>query len=332
MNIVILAYTHPQLRHITAYTPKHVAQIQKTVPNAHVSIIEGDAFLKPALSKADILIMSPLDHRDIVAFTEAPRLKWVHITSAGASELAQKLKDSDILLTNSSGVHPIPIAEHVLTFMLMFTRRLHVAYRAQLTQHQWAQEDLTQNLSELYQSTVGIVGLGRIGQRIAHVSKGFGMQVIALAHTKHNPEHPPIDKFYCGQAGFVNLLQESDFVVNCLPLTTETHGFFNSNSFQHMKSSAYFINIGRGKTVVESDLVDFLVRKKIAGAGLDVYEEEPLPASSRLWQMENVILTPHYAGWTPRYVDRVIDIFCSNLAGYVMGTAMPTLVDKHRGY
>ncbi len=331
MNIVIFPYTHPQLKRIAAYMPKHIEQIHSVVPQANIHIINATSS-QDLLPEADVVIIPPSHLGGFVDFTKAPRLKWVHLTSAGASEVAQKLNGTDILLTNSSGVHPIPIAEHVCSYMLMFARRMNVAYTSQLQRRTWVQDGLFEGLGELYQSTVGIVGFGRIGQRIAHIAKAFDMRVVVLTRSPETSNFTCVDVVYCGHDGLKQLLQASDFVVNCLPLTEETNDFFNHDSFRHMKPTAYFINIGRGKTVVESDLIDALARGTIAGAGLDVFEDEPLPETSVLWRLGNVILTPHYAGWTPRYIDRVVDIFCANLKQYLTNGVMPTLVDKSKGY
>ena len=181
---------------------------------------------------------------------------------------------------------------------------------------------------ELNGKTLGIVGYGRIGAQIARLGKGFGMRVAALAHTK-KIEDKNVDISY----RMVDLLlNKSDFVVNALPLTDETQGYFDTSKFKQMKPTAYFVNIGRGKTVIESDLIKALKNKTIAGAGLDVFEEEPTPDSNPLWKLPNVIMTPHISGWTPEYTNRVVNIFCENLKAYLKKRSMPNLVDKSRGY
>jgi D-2-hydroxyacid dehydrogenase (NADP+) len=332
MNIVIFAYNHRYLKPIMRYTSEHVRQIRTILPDAHIDIVDPQTqALDDYLANAEVLIISPLDHSGLIDFTKTPKLRWVHITAAGATDFAKRLQGTDILLTSSSGVHPIPIAEHVLTFMLMFARQFNVSYRAQIEHKKWTQEGIVPHLSELHGATIGIIGFGRIGQHIAKLAKGLDMHVTVLTHLKPATKNPPVDQFYKHEDRN-DLLRQSDFVINCLPLTDETTNFFDKESFQYMKSTAYFINIGRGKTVVESDLIDALQAGTIAGAGLDVFEEEPLPEKSELWTLSNVILTPHYAGWTPRYIDRVTDIFCENLVAYLAGKKMPTLVDKTKGY
>ena len=128
------------------------------------------------------------------------------------------------------------------------------------------------------------------------------------------------------------LVGKSDFVVNCLPGIPSTAGIFDLELLKKFKKSAYIINIGRGTTIVETDLIEALKKGLIAGAGLDVFEVEPLPKSSPLWNLENVIITPHYSGWNPNYTERVVDIFIENLQAYLNGKKLPNLVDKKLGY
>jgi phosphoglycerate dehydrogenase-like enzyme len=156
------------------------------------------------------------------------------------------------------------------------------------------------------------------------------MTVLAMVRDT-SKKYPNVDELVT-EGNIKELLNRSDFVVNAMPLTDNTFHFFNTEKFSHMKSSAYFINIGRGPVTNEKDLIHALNKKVIAGAGLDVFEEEPLPSHSPLWTMENVIITPHSSGSTPEYMNRVIDIFCKNLGAYIHKKEMPNVVDKKRGY
>lgn len=303
------------------YTDKHISEIKSLVPDAKINLVEDKKdTVDTYLPKTDILIYSSFDYPDLVDFKIAKNLKWVHVTSAGSADTAEKLRNTNVLLTNSSGVHPIPISEHVFTYLLMFTKQFHKSYRVQIEEKKWKQSYKFLPVSELFGKTIGIVGFGRIGKRVAEIAKGFGMNVVPLIHKKSEKKD------------FEKLLHRSDFVINCLPLSDETHHLFTMERFKQMKPSAYFINVGRGKTVIEDDLIQALKTGLIAGAGLDVFEEEPLQNKSELWNLENVIITPHNAGWTPFYADRVIDIFCSNLKAYLNDKDMPNLVDKEKGY
>ncbi len=191
--------------------------------------------------------------------------------------------------------------------------------------NKWGQLGIVNNLSELNGKTIAIVGFGRIGERIAKIAKAFDMKVIVLRHNSPISKNPNVDDIY-DQKSLFKLLDRADFVINCLPLSSGTRNFFDKSLFQKMKNTTYFINIGRGGTVVENDLIHSLKNGIIAGAGLDVFEEKPLSKYSELWELKNVIITPHYAGWSPKYIDRMIDICCDNLRAYNRNKLMPTLI------
>lgn len=326
MNIVIVQ--NKDTENGLYFTDEHVSQIKAVGSNIQVTVINKEQeLLDASLVDADILLYT--GNPQALKLEKANNLKWIQITTAGATDMAVYLKNTPILLTNASGVHPIPIAEYVLTLMLMFSRQVYKAYRIQIQEKKW-QQSIDLQPFELAGKVVSIVGYGRIGQRVAHLTKGFGMEVLALSHREFATD-PNVDTFY-PQDRVNELLAASDFVINCLPLTSETEYFFTKEKLDQMKTSAYFINIGRGKTVVEKDLISALQEGKIAGAGLDVFSEEPLPQDSPLWDLDNVILTPHFSGWTPEYGNRVITIFCKNLQAFLRNEPMPTLVNKEQGY
>lgn len=311
MNILVIENTDPKFSPMMNVRRSHVVAIRQVLPKASVSVIKDKDMTKQ--TNAEVIITYNLD----AIGKEARRLRWIHVTFVGVDHLPQFLKESDILITNSSGVHPIPISQHVFAFILMFVRGLHVALRNQIEKKEWVRSYDIFNVQELAGKTIGIVGYGRIGKEIARVAKLFDLNVLPFSH----------------RAGDItSLLRQSDFIVNCLPATAETHHFFDAKKFARIKKGAYFINIGRGATVDEKALINVLKQKRIAGAGLDVFEEEPLPKSSQFWKLKNVIITPHYSGLTPYYMDRVIDIFCKNLKAYIKGKPMPNLVDKEKGY
>lgn len=306
-------------------TDKHIRQIKDVKENLKVVLrtSPSDSLLKKELVDTDIL----LSGSEIPKIASKSNVKWIHVSSAGVDKLSEELKKSSIVITNSSGVHPIPISEHVLGFMLMFARQLNKAYKSQIDR-KWNRE--MTGVFELRGKTVGIIGMGRIGSQIGRLTKAIGMKVFTVAREVHKKEKF-VDKLYVYK-DIDAVLKEADFVVNALPSTTETFHLFKADKFNKMKRSAYFINIGRGKTVNENDLIDALKNRKIAGAGLDVFELEPLPAKSLLWKLENVIITPHVSGLTPYYMDRVIDIFSMNLKAYLSKKPLPNKIDKQRGY
>ncbi|CAN5187777.1 D-2-hydroxyacid dehydrogenase [soil metagenome] len=271
-------------------------------------------------------VLLPMHNFSKLSLSAMPNLRWVHTMTAGVNGVVEKIKDTDIILTNSSGVHPIPISEQIFGYLLMFARDMHTTQKNQIKKV-WDKKNLS--VFELYGKTISIIGLGRIGEKTAQLAKAFGMKVLAVRTHKIPAEN--VDEVYT-LSELDTVLGLSDFVVNCLPGTDATHGLYTLEKFKHMKPTSYFINIGRGLSLNEADLVTALQEKIIAGAGLDVFEIEPLPATSPLWEMANVILTPHSAGITPEYMNRVISIFCENLKAYVSQQPLPNEVDKEKGY
>lgn len=284
-----------------------------------------DAYKK--LAWAEVLITSEFG---MLNKTNAKNLKWVHLTSAGTNKLPDFITSSEMVITNSSGVHPIPISEHVFGLMLMLIRRIHRAYRIQVMEKKWKRSYKYYSPDELFGKTVIIVGMGRIGERIAKIAECFGIKVYGIVRDLGKKRAGHIKLFEIGDLN--SLLKEADFVINCLPGTELTKGMFDLKLFKRFKIGSYFINIGRGTSVVEKDLIQALETGILAGAGLDVFEVEPLPETSPLWRLENVIITPHYSGWTPRYTERVIDIFIENLKAFMRNEQMPNLVNKELGY
>lgn len=326
MKILIIQSSHG-VQNMMRLSQQHLRNIKKVVPKASVVVANNTSKDISQQSDADIIISSGFQKEWLNSFKN---LQWVQVTSAGVNALPGELFDSKILITNASGVHPIPIAEQVFGYMLIFSRQLHVFHQAQIEKGEWMTSAQSPSITELSGKTLGIIGLGRIGERVAQLGKAFEMNILAIVRDDRK-KVKNIDTLYTLKR-LDMVIKQSDYIVNCLPSTSETQHLFTAKQFKTMKSSAYFINIGRGDTVVETDLVDALKSNRIAGAGLDVFETEPLPSSSPLWKLSNVIITPHTAGWTPSYMDRVIDIFCNNLQAFLKKQKMPTLVDKKRGY
>jgi phosphoglycerate dehydrogenase-like enzyme len=217
-----------------------------------------------------------------------------------------------IILTNASGVHPNPISETVLAMMLGLTRKIHLSVRNQLL-HKW---ESVGELGEIHGKTIGIIGAGAIGMEIAKLSKVFGMKVIGVKKTLSESVY--VDHMVTLEQ-LDEVLTESDFVVVTLPLTHETNHVMGRDQFAKMKPSAYYFNIGRGGTTDTEALIEALQSGTIAGAGLDVFEIEPLPEDNPLWDMDNVILTPHNSGSTEYYHERAMHIFLRNLMDYMEG-------------
>ncbi|QUL55929.1 D-2-hydroxyacid dehydrogenase [Paenibacillus tritici] len=278
------------------------------------------------LSGAEIIIGWGKGIRDTVLRQDSP-LRWVQAWSAGVEKLPlEALKEREILLTNASGVHAEPITAVILSFMLMFTRNMHTAIRNQQNRrwHSDGQE------SELTGKTAVIAGTGAIGSETARIAKAFRMKTIGVSRSGRPVEN--FDQvFTTGE--LKHSVREADFVINTLPLTDETRGLFDAEIFSACKQGAYYINIGRGVTTHTDDLIAALNSGQLAGAGLDVFETEPLPEDHPLWGMEQVIMTPHCAGVTDRYADRVVDIFVENMKAYLeSGKPSRNLVDYSRQY
>lgn len=263
-------------------------------------------------------------------FSEMPRLRWFQQWGAGADWLqaSPDIKAGDLIITNTSGIHPIQITEHVFAMLLAFARNLPVAYTAQQSQtwHKFGHGDMV----ELAGKTMLIVGLGAIGERLARVASAFEMRVIGM---RRQPEKTVegIDTMLA-PGDLHSVLPAVDVVVLTIPLTQATKNFIGARELELMKDSACLINIGRGGTIDEKALDTALGESKFRGVGLDVFEQEPLPETSPLWQHERVIITPHYAGLSPHYDRRAFKIFLANLERYQRGEALMNVVDKSLGY
>ncbi len=322
-----------------------IAADQETLgakPGPHTFKPAHEVELKAAAgSEMEVIIATPTQATSHVAVAEAvaafpmrmpksaevPNAKWLHSFSAGVDKiLSPEVAASDVMLSSSSGIHATPIAEHILGSLLIFARGFAQSFHAQQA-HAWKKDE---GLRELRDSTVLIVGLGAIGKEAARLAASFGARVSAVSRSgSGKPDFVErLEKSEMLDA----MLPEADYVVITLPGIEETKHLFDKQKFALMKKSAVLINIGRGSIVKESDLIDALNGGMIAGASLDVFETEPLPAESALWSMKNVVITPHHSGLSHRYMDRAITLLCENIRAYIKGAPLPSLVDKTLGY
>lgn len=303
-----------------------LAQICEIMPGYDVRITQDRDEIVSLRDKVEILAGWPAP--DLLV--SAPNLRWYQQWSAGSDWLARhpEAVERPFLLTNASGVHPVQIAEHVFALMLAFVRKLPQVIRQQ-GEHRW-QAPPGETLDELYQRTLLVIGLGAIGERIARVGNALGMRVFGTRRSVVD-QQPWVDAVYAPDR-LPEILPQADFVVLAAPLTSETTHMVGERELRAMKGTAFVVNIGRGKLIDEAALVRALQEGWIAGAGLDVFETEPLPPGSPLWAMENVIVTPHYAGASPRYYERAMPIFLDNLRRYREGQPLRNLVDKGVGY
>jgi D-2-hydroxyacid dehydrogenase (NADP+) len=281
--------------------------------------------LDSLLAWADVIFafVAPAD-----TISRAPRVKWIQVTSAGVDRwIDTDVWRSRLILTGVSGIHATPIGEFVISLMLMFAKNTPRAFRMRQTR-QWQRYPT----HILRGKTVGIVGLGHIGREVARLAKTLGMNVIATRRSTRKPGKAPNVDLLLPELQLKRLLVASDYVVLCVPLTPSTRHIIGEAEFKAMKRTGRVINIGRGALVDEEALIRALDRNLIAGAGLDVTEKEPLPGNSRLWDFENVILSPHVSGGMEDYMLRATELFCDNLQRYLGGRKLLNVVDRKRGY
>ena len=272
-----------------------------------------------ARSDYDVLVISGLWNNNILS--TAPDLRFIQSIGAGYDQFPlDELRSRGIRLANASGVNKNAVSEHTFSLILSLTRHLKSGARHQ-RDHFWRGmiSEIPKREDELAGKTMGIVGMGAIGSRVAKIAKAFDMTVLA---TKRNPAtaQGPADKVVTPDR-VDELLTESDFIVLTCSLNDQTRGLINSDSLSRMKPTACLINMARGGCVDEGALVDALNSGVIAGAGLDVVDQEPLPHDSPLWDMDNVVLTPHTGGETQAYEDNVIDILLENVNRLTSGQA-----------
>jgi phosphoglycerate dehydrogenase-like enzyme len=260
---------------------------------------------------------------------QAPRLRWVQLSSSGVGHLVEQmaLGDSPIVVTNAAGVHATPLAEFVLFAMLYFTKRM-PRVLADQRRHHWERFAL----DTLPGKTLGIVGFGQVGRAIARLARTAGLRIVAVRRTSSAvSESPDVDRIY-GPAGLRTLLRESDFVALSVPLLPETTGLLGKTDLAAMKPGAVLINVGRGQLVDEVALVDALRSGHLGGAALDVFAKEPLPFASPLWDLPNVLVTPHSMSTALGENELLVDLFCDNLRRYLASEALRNVFDRERGY
>ena len=279
---------------------------------------------------AEIVIAWSIRPEQIAA---AKQLQWVHSPAAAVHQLMfPELVNSDIILTNAREVHGPVVAEHVIALIFALAKKIPDSVRLQ-QRHVWGQQILWDELPrirEVVGATVGIVGLGSIGRAVAKSAKALGMRVIAVR------EHPEkgsesADAVF-GPAQIDELFRQADYVVLAAPVTETTKAIANAERLALMKTGACLINVGRGALVDEPALARALREKRIGGAALDVFPKEPHPVDSPLWDVPNLLITPHTAALTEKLWERHYSLFSENLQRYLSGSPLLAIVDKRRGY
>lgn len=289
------------------------------------------AGLRDALSEAEVYCGFGIPRE---VFGASTRLRWVHSGAAGVGgSLYDEMLESDVIFTNSAATHGVPVAEHAVAMMFYFARGLD---KTELGRRagSWERDRVSgfdSPISELTDSVVGILGYGGIGREIAERAKGLGMKVWALKRTLPLKRPDDVDELL-ESSRLRDLLAASDYVVVALPHTQETDRLIGADELTAMKASAVLINVARGRIVDEDALIEALAAGRIRGAGLDVFWEEPLPQTHPLWSLDNVCLTPHVAGVSPRFWDRETKLIVENTRRYLAGEPMLNVVNKQAGY
>jgi phosphoglycerate dehydrogenase-like enzyme len=301
------------------------AGLQQAAPG--VKLVEVSAATPKEIAAADAAI--GVCSAEVLA--QAKQLQWIQWPAAGVDRCVQQplVHERHLLLTNLQRTMGPSMAEHVLGMMFALSRHFDYFLRQQQQAH-WSSEATTPQLADLDGKTVLVVGLGGIGTEVARRTHAMGMRVIA---TRASGRTGPDFVSYVGLPDELpKLAKDADFIVNCAPLTPETTGIFNREFFAGLKTGAYFISVGRGRSTITADLIDALSSGRLAGAGLDVVDPEPLPADSPLWHAPNVIITPHVSADTPVSAGQRNLVLIENLRRYTAGEPMLSVVDIDRGY
>jgi phosphoglycerate dehydrogenase-like enzyme len=311
----------------------HKQQITAVSPRIHLIEIPADKVQSANLNEIEVVLAEGGNHIHYAGELDwdeyqrffTPSLQWVQLCSTGFSDnITPEVLNKRVTLTNAPGLHTIPIAESVLAAILSHAKNFKQRQQDQQA-HRWHQ---LKN-DELMGRTVLILGLGNIGKRVALLCQAFGMTVIGC---KRRVEAvTAVNELFPIQA-LNSYLPQADYIVIAVPLTSETENILDKVSFQAMKRHAFLINVGRGKVVDEAAMIEALRTDQIAGAYLDAFINEPLPTKHPLWDLENVFLVPHDSHSSPHIGDRMVDLFCANLARYVAGQTLHNICDPNRGY
>jgi len=265
-------------------------------------------------------------------FALAQKLRWIHTPSAAVHQLLfPELVNSDVIMTNSGEVHGPVVAEHVIALIFALAKKIPQAVILQQGRV-WGQQQICDaRPSEIAGATLGLIGVGSIGRRVAKMAFALGMRVIAVREHAEKGRPNGVEAIFA-PAALDELLKQSDYVVLAAPLMPATQGLINAARLAVMKPGAFLINVGRGPQVDESALAEALRSRRIAGAALDVFDKEPLPADSPLWDIDNLLITPHTAGLTEKLWYRHYELFSDNLRRYLAREPLRFVVDKRKGY
>ncbi len=311
----------------TSITREWAKGLAAAQPNLSVIVAENETEAASAIARADAAFgtVSP------TLLRAASQLRWIQAPQAAppAGWYYPELIAHRAVVTNFREIFNDHIGAHIMAFILAFARGLH-QYLPQQLNREWRPAPLDTGVIHLPEATALIVGVGGIGTESARLAAAFGMQVLGVDSRRQ--EAPPGVAELFQEEALDSLLPRADFVILTVPHTPSTEGFMNRARFQLMKRSAFFINIGRGMTTRLDDLVAALNAGEIAGAALDVFEQEPLPSDHPLWTMPGVLITPHTAGFGPYLDNRRYDILADNCRRFLAGQPLRNVVDKSRWF
>ena len=328
MKLLIVVHHRLQLWNVPAWFGARLGdefpQLQVVQRNSYEGIEEH-------LKNAEVIFTISLRPEQ---FALAQELRWIHAPTAAVHQfMFAELIKSDVVLTNSTEVHGPVVAEHVMALILALAKKMPQAALFQ-QKRVWGQEAMWQEgsrLRELADATLGLIGLGSIGRRVARMAYAMGMRVIGVREHVEKGKPEGVEAVF-PPSKLDQVLRQSDYVVLAAPLIGATEKLMNAERFAVMKPGAFLINVGRGPLVDEAALIDALRLLRIAGAALDVFEKEPLPADSPLWRLDNLLITPHTAGLTDKLWHRHYELFSENLRRYLAGQPLRFVVNKQKGY
>lgn len=309
------------------YEPEHLAGLRAAFPDVRFAQLTQDGAVPPDATDATVLLRCYMSKPALRrTLSEAPRIKWIHTCTAGFDQLLiPEIVERGLRVTRSANTQNIPMAEFVIGYLFLVSKRFPELLRSQ-AKREWRPPDP----DELGGKTIGIVGAGAVGIEVARRCAALDMRVIG---TKRTPAPLPHFERVMPPGGLPELLAESDFVLLAVPLTSETQGMMAETQFRMMKPTAWLINIARGALIVEADLIRALRERWIAGACLDAFVQEPLPPASPLWDLDNLILTPHSSYRSPLGLPRGLEEFKANLRRYMTGEPLANpLKDPVLGY
>lgn len=311
--------------------PWFAERLRSDFPQFEINQLNSREGVKNEIGESEIMFSDAVSPDQ---FDRAKNLRWIHSSAAAVHQfMFPALIESEVILTNAREVHGPGVAEHVMALILSIAKRIPESVRFQQN-HTWGQDNLWSGGRcplDVAGATLGLVGFGSIGRNVARHAHSMGMKVIVVReHPESTPQEFVNEELASSQLNL--MLAKADYIVLSPPLTSKTRGMIGIEQFKQMKPTAYLINVGRGPLIDEAALIDALRARRIGGAALDVFDKEPLPPDSPLWDLDNLLITPHTAGMADNLWERHYALFSENMRRYLSGRSLLGLVDKQSGY